>query len=712
MPVVLFGSLTGKTFIQTRSNILTSLNGQYLQLSLLRGLSTQGQYLRLSLLKEARISWSQYLLSGAGNELNQYQAHPLMWLTRQWNLIEFPPPKNITQLLRDTITKHNTPSHSFITTQITDGAIQQLKNLISSNPIQRSQFLRNVLTTFTLTAEHYLRTSISGAPSDLVGFGDGTNTTFTTTLTYPPHTASVVIHYTINGVSYEVTADENGNIAGTYIAAGTIDPDGHLTLTFTIAPDIGSLILASYTRKMVDWSLKVDGVDFSTVASEVHVSQRESEKINHIEVTVRDPSKFTMCDPARNWGAERIQLTLGKTTYFFLLESREGSEVEFTIWGRAKAALLTEPFAERVDKEWVNRYASSIASELAGSIPLTWKAKDYFIPYGSFEGYPLDIIGRLARVVGAIVRTKPDGSLLVRPKFTVRPRNLSNVVKTRHYDRYTNLVSLDYSEELPTCNAVVVKGEPSGHEVSFTLEMDSSESCYEAGVDSAYIRVYSNPIGFPYEVTSTGTITKVYGTRTKEVEETITITNESGSLRYPVYKGFSYNWVGKCQGDVIRTGKTLHIIGCKCGVLHVKYTTKYDVYKVSCEKLPPDEKERPVLVCVVVPEEAAAVSVKVVMGKGDKECDPIEDELIATESVAVARGKAFLDDNYYLKRKFTFRVPYEGAVDGEVADLEDDVHNLYGRGLIRQANIVINLSGSTRKIWQDLEVVCFENPPS
>jgi len=640
VPVVLFGSLTGKTFIQTRSNILTSLNGQYLQLSLLRGLSTQGQYLRLSLLKEARISWSQYLLSGAGNELNQYQAHPLMWLTRQWNLIEFPPPKNITQLLRDTITKHNTPSHSFITTQITDGAIQQLKNLISSNPIQRSQFLRNVLTTFTLTAEHYLRTSISGAPSDLVGFGDGTNTTFTTTLTYPPHTASVVIHYTINGVSYEVTADENGNIAGTYIAAGTIDPDGHLTLTFTIAPDIGS------------------------------------------------------------------------TTYFFLLESREGSEVEFTIWGRAKAALLTEPFAERVDKEWVNRYAASIASELAGSIPLTWKAKDYFIPYGSFEGYPLDIIGRLARVVGAIVRTKPDGSLLVRPKFTVRPRNLSNVVKTRHYDRYTNLVSLDYSEELPTCNAVVVKGEPSGHEVSFTLEMDSSESCYEAGVDSAYIRVYSNPIGFPYEVTSTGTITKVYGTRTKEVEETITITNESGSLRYPVYKGFSYNWVGKCQGDVIRTGKTLHIIGCKCGVLHVKYTTKYDVYKVSCEKLPPDEKERPVLVCVVVPEEAAAVSVKVVMGKGDKECDPIEDELIATESVAVARGKAFLDDNYYLKRKFTFRVPYEGAVDGEVADLEDDVHNLYGRGLIRQANIVINLSGSTRKIWQDLEVVCFENPPS
>lgn len=633
MPIVLFGSLTGKTFIQTHGNTLASLNEQYLQLSLLRDLSTQGQYLRLSLLSGVRISWSRYLVFGAGDELSQYQAHPLPWMARQWNLIEFPPSKNITRFLRNTIIKYNTPSHSLITTQITDGVIQQLKNLLSSDPVQRSQFLRTVLTTFTLTAEHNLRTVIGSATS-----------------IHPLH--------------------------------------------------------------MVDWSLKVDGIDFSTVVSEVHVSQRESERINHIEVTVKDPSKFTMCDPAHNWGAERIQLTIGGTTYFFLLESREGSEVEFTIWGRAKAARLTEPFAEKVDKEWVNLYASSIASELAGSIPLDWKARDYFIPYSSFEGYPLDIIGRLAETVGAIVRTKPDGSLLVRPKFTVRPKDLSKVTKTRHYDRYTNLVSLDYSEELPTCNAVVVKGEPSGYEVSFTLEMDSSESCYEAGTDSAYIHVYANPVGFPYEVTSTGIVTKVYGAKTKEVEETITITNESGSLRYPVYSSFSYTWVGKCQGNVIRTGKTLHIPGCKCGVLRVKYTTKYDVYKVSCEKLSPDEKERPVLVCVVVPEEAAAVSVKVVMGKGDKECDPIDDDLIITDSIAVTRGKAFLDDNYYLKRKFTFRVPYEGAVDGEVADLEDDVHNLYGRGLIRQANIVITLSGSTRKIWQDLEVVCFENPPS
>jgi len=722
VPVVLFGQTTGKAFVQTRSGILTNSGGQYLQLSLLR---------------EAHIPW--YLITSSGSVLNQFQAQPLIWLMRQWGLIEFPPPKNITRFLKNTVTKlniplrsypvtqiidgavqqlkntivkYNTPSHIYHMNQITDGIAQQLKSLISSDPTQRSQFLRNVLTTFTLTAEHYLRSSVGGAPSDLVGFGDGVSTTFTDTLTYTPHISSVVIHYTINSVSYEGVADEDGNITGTYIASGAIDPNGHLTLTFTNAPDIGSSILASYTRRMVDWSLKVDGVDFSTVVSEVHVSQRESEKINHIEVTVKDPTKFTMCDPAHNWGVERIQLTVGDTTYSFLLESREGSEVEFTIWGRAKAALLTEPFAEKVDKEWSDLNASSIAAELAGSVPLDWEAVDYYIPYGSFEGYPLDIIGRLAETVGAVVRTKPDGSLLVRPKFTVRPKDLSEVTETRRYDRYTNLVSLGYSEELPTCNAVVVKGEPTGHEVSFTLEMDDGEPCYEAGVDSAYIRVYSNPVGFPYEVVSTGTVTKVHGAKTEEVEETITITNESGSLKHPVYKDFSYTWVGKCRGSVVRTGKTLHISGCKCGVLRVKYTTKYDVYKVSCGKLAPDEKERPVLVCVVVPEEAAAVSVKVIMGKGDKECDPIDDDLIATDSVAVTRGKSFLDDNYYLKRKFTFRVPYEGAVDGEVADLEDDVHNLYGRGLIRQANIVINLSGSTRKIWQDLEVVCFENPPS
>jgi len=343
VPVVLFGQTTGKAFVQTRSGILTNSGGQYLQLSLLR---------------EAHIPW--YLITSSGSVLNQFQAQPLIWLMRQWGLIEFPPPKNITRFLKNTVTKlniplrsypvtqiidgaaqqlkntivkYNTPSHIYHVNQITDGIAQQLKSLISSDPTQRSQFLRNVLTTFTLTAEHYLRSSVGGAPSDLVGFGDGVSTMFTSTLTYVPHISSVVIHYTINGVSYEGVADENGTITGTYIASGAIDLNGHLTLTFTNAPDIGSSILASYTRRMVDWSLKVDGVDFSTVVSEVHVSQRESEKINHIEVTVKDPSKFTMCDPAHNWGAERIQLTVGDTTYSFLLESREGSEVEFTIWG-------------------------------------------------------------------------------------------------------------------------------------------------------------------------------------------------------------------------------------------------------------------------------------------------------------------------------------------------------------------------------------------
>jgi len=367
-------SLTDSSYDQYHPGLIWALHPTISELKTNRPKSgyafiwTSGSSVKIYKSKDLR--WERLMLGvstgwarcGALTETqNQHQAHPLIWALRQVLLNAFPLPKIITQFLRDvivkyntpsrsypvtqiidgtvqqlrnTIVKHNTPSHIYHMNQITDGIAQQLKSLISSDPIQRSQFLRNVLTTFTLTTEHHLRTAVGGAPSDIIGFGDGTSTTFTSTLTYTPHVSSVVIHYTINGASYEGVVDEDGNITGTYITSGAIDPNGHLTLTFTIAPDSGSSILASYTRRMVDWSLKVDGVDFSTVVSEVHVSQRESEKINHIEVTVKDPSKFTMCDPAHNWGTERIQLTVGDTTYSFLLESREGSEVEFTIWGK------------------------------------------------------------------------------------------------------------------------------------------------------------------------------------------------------------------------------------------------------------------------------------------------------------------------------------------------------------------------------------------
>lgn len=57
-----------------------------------------------------------------------------------------------------------------------------------------------------------------------------------------------------------------------------------------------------------------------------------------------------------------------------------------------------------------------------------------------------------------------------------------------------------------------------------------------------------------------------------------------------------------------------------------------------------------------------AIIVKCKRGTGDREAQAITDSLISSEQMAVARGKRFLDDNYYVKKRRTLRVPHKGPL--------------------------------------------------
>lgn len=62
-----------------------------------------------------------------------------------------------------------------------------------------------------------------------------------------------------------------------------------------------------------------------------------------------------------------------------------------------------------------------------------------------------------------------------------------------------------------------------------------------------------------------------------------------------------------------------------------------------------------------------AIAIKCVRGAGDKEAPEIQDELIASEHLAVLRGKAFLDRTYYNRSTRRIRLPYAAVTDGQIA---------------------------------------------
>ena len=456
-----------------------------------------------------------------------------------------------------------------------------------------------------------------------------------------------------------------------------------------------------------DWDIKLDGISIKDKVIKIDVYRRESEIFNHIELTIVDPKLFKQCDPYYNSGLERIELKISNKTMKFLLESREGSEEsrEFNIWGRCKAAILSEPFSISTNYVIKDKKASEIAQELAGSINVDWQIYDYYVKEFTYQGYPIDGISRLAEVIGGVVRTKSDGSLLVRYKFPIRPKDLQDADAVYELDRYSNLVSLDYNEEAALYDSVEVRGaDYSEMESYFSIETD--KTCFEIGKEDAILKVYKYPFDIDYTVFSTdGTITKISSNKTEEVTENINIENESGNTSKYVYDLISHEWIGGIKkknekeplGTIEFDRTNVQCSNCAGGYLRINYKTLYDEWKLTCNK------ETEVKSIVIVPE-GETIVLNVVIGDGNRPASPIQDELINEEYMAVLRGQAFLDDNYYQKIKHTVKLPYVDIEDGQVVSLADDYYNLYGKYLVKQSDISITLEEDTLKVWLTLNI--------
>lgn len=83
---------------------------------------------------------------------------------------------------------------------------------------------------------------------DVLATGDGVTTTFSGKVALPPVNPldSFVLHYTIGGTAYSVTALADGTISDANVT-GTIAQDGTYSLTFSTAPDNATDITADYS---------------------------------------------------------------------------------------------------------------------------------------------------------------------------------------------------------------------------------------------------------------------------------------------------------------------------------------------------------------------------------------------------------------------------------------------------------------------------------
>jgi hypothetical protein len=108
----------------------------------------------------------------------------------------------------------------------------------------------------------------------------------------------------------------------------------------------------------------------------------------------------------------------------------------------------------------------------------------------------------------------------------------------------------------------------------------------------------------------------------------------------------------------------------------------------------------------------AAVDVICQRGAGDKEAPDITDNLLTTEAVAVARGRAFLDENGYYVEHVRLRVPHTDGLkqDGptvRVADYKLGINDIYA---VKSLRGQVTIGGGKPSLTYDLDMERYIDP--
>lgn len=215
------------------------------------------------------------------------------------------------------------------------------------------------------------------------------------------------------------------------------------------------------------------------------------------------------CDPNVNILDPRIKIVIDGKEFRFLLEERSEAVtapgVDFEIWGRSKHALLEKgckSISDTIDTEyssgvghvWQNHKTTAveiinyvISEYAAANININWNIPNYEVFIGTFEvqnQYPIDVIKRIAAVVGAEIVPEINGSLTIQ-EYDVDD---AGQIPVTTYTDIDDILSFNSSNETPAgYNTVLIHG------FNDVETDDITGNPVQSSTVNSYLRVVKHP---------------------------------------------------------------------------------------------------------------------------------------------------------------------------------------------------------------------------
>ena len=280
--------------------------------------------------------------------------------------------------------------------------------------------------------------------------------------------------------------------------------------------------------------LFINGSNVSDNIESWQISIDSDSYVNSATINFLDKSNFSNCDPLLNIGEKRLKIILDGDDYEFLLErrnlSRDPKSGNFSIWGRSSIALLDVPYAIPItDKEvveengnWIcpdddsyvphiwqtqDRLASEIIENVIGDFNLVMEIDDFLVKREIFvvsNETPIEIVNRLASIVGAYVRTDFSDNVIVR-YYDYNVIGTSQVTFTD----LENILLLNERVGFPQgYNRILIRGpidpltdQSIGLRIILDNVLNGDKTEFEFG-DDIWFRVYKSPFTVVYSISS------------------------------------------------------------------------------------------------------------------------------------------------------------------------------------------------------------------
>lgn len=286
--------------------------------------------------------------------------------------------------------------------------------------------------------------------------------------------------------------------------------------------------------------------------------------------------------------ALQVTLTSNETTesFMFVVTSpritEQHGDTRYVVEAMSQAVFLGEPYAGSVEGE-----LSGLASEIAGllvagtGVTIHWNTVDWYIPPATWIAAgetPLALLKQLANAAGAVVQSRPDGSISIEPSYPVAvpqwpvapPDN--TLVET--LDCFTTGSTPEYRQGY---NRFYI-----GDQIQTTdsLRLETTDK----GAALCEVRGYQTPWLGNFSLTHTGgdwVIIEPMGIEERQESEVVEFVAGAGRTKYPIYSRDAVTWQQVNLGSVtFAEDGTLEAAVDGQSLLAITYTTRFLLWRV------------------------------------------------------------------------------------------------------------------------------------